>query len=145
MEDQENRLFVRHLRAGYWGLAVFIALGILLESLHAFKAGFYLDVGNETRRLLFRLAHTHGTLLSVINIVYALTIRAYASVKSPLASGCLLVAQLLVPGGFFLGGVWVHGGDPGLGVALVPAGAAALFFAVIIIATRISRSSVQSQ
>jgi hypothetical protein len=137
MDDQDNGIVYRHLRAGYGGLAVYLLLGIFLEALHAFKAGFYLDVGNETRRLLFRLAHTHGTLLAVINIVYALTARTFAKTESPLASACLLSALLLLPGGFFLGGVWTHGGDPGLGVILVPPGALALLIGVIIVARRL--------
>ena len=137
MDDQDNRIVSRHLRAGYGGLAVYLLLGIFLEALHAFKAGFYLDVGNETRRLLFRLAHTHGTLLAVINIIYALTIRAIAKAESPLASSCLLASLLLLPGGFFLGGLWIHGGDPGLGVMLVPPGALALLIGVVIVARRL--------
>jgi hypothetical protein len=40
----------RHFRAGWYGLAVYLTLGIFLEALHATKAGFYLDEGNETRR-----------------------------------------------------------------------------------------------
>ncbi len=137
MDDQDNRIVSRHLRAGYAGLAVYLLLGIFLEALHAFKAGFYLDVGNETRRLLFRLAHTHGTLLAIINIVYGLTVRAAAKAESVLASSCLLVALLLLPGGFFLGGMWIHGGDPGLGVMLVPPGALALLIGIVIVARRL--------
>jgi hypothetical protein len=41
-----------------------------------------------------------------------------------------VAATLLIPAGFFLGGVFVHGGDPGVGVLLVPVGAALLFAAV---------------
>ena len=137
MDDQEDRLALRHLRAGYWGLAAYLLLGIFLETLHAFKAGFYLDVGNETRRLLFRLAHTHGTLLALINIVYGLTVRVVERAKNPVASGCLLSALLLLPGGFLLGGIWVHGGDPGLGVVLVPPGALALLIGVVIVGRRL--------
>jgi hypothetical protein len=66
----------RHLRAGFFGLALYMALGIFLEALHAMKSGMYLDPENETRRLFWRLAHAHGTLLSLVNIAYGLTIRA---------------------------------------------------------------------
>lgn len=136
METPDNRIWQRHLQAGYWGLALYLSLGILLEALHALKAGFYLDVGSETRRLLFRLAHSHGTLLSIVNILYAMTMRAKPETQRPLASGCLLAALLLLPGGFLLGGVWARGGDPGLGVVLVPAGAIALVVGVVSIARR---------
>ena len=35
-----------------------------------------IDVDNETRRLMWRLAHAHGTLLSLLHLVYALTLSA---------------------------------------------------------------------
>ena len=54
-------IVTRHLRIGYWALALFVTMGLLLETLHAFKVGAYLDVQNETRRLMWRLAHAHGT------------------------------------------------------------------------------------
>ncbi|HYQ14246.1 MAG TPA: hypothetical protein VEQ58_00755, partial [Polyangiaceae bacterium] len=57
-----------NLRAGLWALCVCSALGLGLETLHAFKVGLYLDVGNETRRLLWRLAHAHGALLGLLNV-----------------------------------------------------------------------------
>src|SRR5690349_6326308 len=126
LSEQADRLMRRHLSAGWWALGFYLLLGVVLEGLHATKAGLYLDVGNETRRLLFRLAHAHGTLLAIVNILYALTIRVLQSAASPLASGSLFVALLLMPAGFLLGGIWAHGGDPGLGAALVPAGALAL-------------------
>ena len=42
-----------------------------------------------------------------------------------------------MPGGFFLGGVFMYssGGDPGLGIFLVPVGAIALFIAVLLTAS----------
>jgi hypothetical protein len=129
----------RHLRAGWWGLALFVALGVVLELLHAIKAPYYVDAGRETTRLLLRLAHAHGTLLSILNIVYALTIGAAPSTARPSVSAALLAALVLVPGGFFLGGAWAHGGDPGLGVLLVPAGAAVLFIGALIVGRSVTR------
>ncbi len=126
----------RHLRIGFWALGVFIALGALLEGLHATKAGFYLDEGNETRRLLWRLPPAHGTPIALVNIVYGLPVRSHPGTASPLASRCLLAALVLLPAGFFLGGMGARGGDPGLGAALIPAGALALVIAVV----RIARS-----
>ena len=124
----------RHLRAGWIALAVYLTLGIALEALHAFKVGFYLDVGNETRRLLFRLAHAHGTLLAIVNILYGLTVRAVPESGRPLASGALLAALVLLPMGFFAGGIVIHGGDPGLPILLVPAGALALLVGTMVTA-----------
>ncbi len=124
----------RHVRVGFWALGIFIVLGIALEGLHAVKAAYYLDEGNETRRLMWRLAHAHGTLLALVNVVYGLTIRSIPDAATALASRCLVAALVLLPAGFFLGGVGARGGDPGLGAALIPAGALALVIGVVQIA-----------
>lgn len=137
MSGQNERLIRRHLRFGWWALGVYLLLGVFLEAFHAMKAGFYLDVGNETRRLMFQLAHTHGTLLALVNILYALTMRVVDSAANGFASASLLGATLLMPAGFFLGGIWARGGDPGVGAALIPAGALALVVGVAVIATNL--------
>ena len=54
----------------------------------------------------------------------------------------LLGALVLLPLGFFLGGVFIYGGDPGIGVILVPPGALLLFISVLLIA-RASRDSAK--
>jgi hypothetical protein len=131
MMADADALSRRHLRVGYVGLAVFLTFGAVLEALHGFKAGFYLDAGNETRRLMWRLAHAHGTLLSIVHVVYGLTLRAVPGAARPIASSTLTAALLLIAGGFFAGGVSVAGGDPSLGVLLVPAGFVALLVSVV--------------
>lgn len=120
----------RHLRVGFGALALFVSLGLLLEVLHGLKSPLYLDVGNETRRLVWRLAHAHGTLLAILNVVFALVVDRRPEVATPLASRGLLAATVLVPFGFFAGGVVVRGGDPGLPVLLVPIGALCLVAAL---------------
>jgi hypothetical protein len=125
-----------NLRAGFWALAAFSALGLGLETLHAFKLGAYLDAGSETRRLLWRLAHAHGALLGLLNVCYALAARAFPSLGDALASRALLSALLLMPSGFFLGGVFAHGGDPGASVGLAAAGGVALLFGLAKIAAK---------
>ena len=133
----------RHLRAGWWCLLAFLTLGFVLETLHGFKVGFYLDVSNSTRRLMWTLAHAHGALFSVLNVLFALSLRAlpeWSGESRTLASRCLLGALALVPLGFFLGGISIRGGDPGLGVLLVPPGAVLLFVAVYLTA-RATRDS----
>lgn len=127
-----QRYRTRHLRVGWWMLLCFLSLGIALESMHGFKIGWYLDVSNETRRLMWRLAHAHGTLLGLVNIAFAATV-SLVRVDSRMwrvPSSCLLVGGMLLPAGFFLGGLVVYGGDPGLGVLLVPAGAVLLLLGV---------------
>ncbi len=131
----------RHLRFGWWSLLVFLTLGIVLEALHGFKLGWYLDTSNATRRLMWTLAHAHGVLLALVNIAFALTLRWFGdgALRWPrVASACLIGATLTLPGGFFLGGWFVYGGDPGLGVLLVPIGGVLLFVAVLLVARGVS-------
>jgi hypothetical protein len=127
-----------HLCFGWWALLVFLTLGGVLEALHGFKVGWYLDPANAVRRLMWTLAHAHGVLLALVNIAFALTVRAVGGgqpTRLRYASACLFGATLLLPGGFLLGGLFTHGGDPGLGIVLVPVGAVNLFAAVLLTAT----------
>ena len=173
MTDQEDLESVRqHLAFGWWSLLVFLSLGIGLETLHGFKVAWYLDVGMETRRLMWRLAHAHGTFLSLVHIAMAATIYLLGAVSAETklvdkedttveptpkrarrknrkqnatgtatsgrwyhwASRGLYGASIGVPGGFFLGGVVVRGGDPGLGILVLPVAAFVLLFAVFLVA-----------
>ena len=123
MNDPHARLRRRHLRFGWYALLGFASVGALLEALHAFKAGFYLDVGSETRRLMWRLGHAHGVLLGLIHLGFAATLPHTKESSGPRlawASACLIAAGVLLPCGFLLGGVFATGGDPGLPVLLVP-------------------------
>jgi hypothetical protein len=126
-----------HLRFGWWSLFVFATLGLSLELLHGFKVRAYLDVSNETRRLMWTLAHAHGTLLALVHIVFGLCVAAFPDFSARslrLISRALMAASVLLPGGFFLGGIAFYSGDPGLGVLLVPVGAVALLTAVFYLA-----------
>ncbi len=132
-----------HLKFGWWTLALFLAMGIALEVLHGLKLGLYLDVSNETRRLMWTLAHAHGTLVALVNIAFALTLSTLGwgarGDKTPTkglrtVSRCLLAGGLLLPLGFLLGGVWIYDGDPGLGILLVPVGALLLLVGVVLVA-----------
>jgi hypothetical protein len=131
----------RNLRFGWWSLLVFLSLGGCLETLHGFKIGWYVDVGNEMRRLMFTLAHAHGTALALVNIAAGLTARTIPGfeLRSSVAFS-LIWAGILFPAGFFLGGIVTYGGDPGLGIWLVPMAALLLFYAVLRIALDLSRS-----
>ena len=132
----------RNLRFGWWSLLVFLSLGAVLETLQGFKIGWYLDVGNETRRLMFTLAHAHGTLFALVNIAAGLTARTVErfTLRSSV-SFALIWAAILLPSGFFLGGIVIYDGDPGLGVWLVPVGAALLFYSIARIALDLSKRS----
>jgi len=132
----------RHLRFGWWSLLVFATLGLTLEALHGFKVRAYLDASNETRRLMWTLAHAHGIGLALVHLVFGLMLRIAPETTAPNAgtiSLSLIGASVLLPGGFFLGGIAFYSGDPGVGVALVPVGAALLLYAVFAIARAATR------
>jgi len=131
----------RHFRWGWWSILVFATLGLTLEALHGFKVRVYLDTSNETRRLMWTLAHAHGIGLALVHIVFGLMLRVApdtAARNLPTISTSLVAASVLLPGGFFLGGIAFYAGDPGVGIALVPVGAAALLYAVLSIARGIT-------
>ena len=132
---------------GWWSLLVFLALGLVLEALHGFKVGTYLKLSNETRRLMWTLAHAHGTLLGLVHLGFAFTVRSvpdWAPNTRALASGCLTGAGLLMPAGFFLGGVYIYSGDPGLGILLVPLGGLMLLAGVFVTAIAIKKFPIET-
>jgi hypothetical protein len=137
----------RHLRVGWLSLLVFLTLGLALEALHGLKVQAYLNAMNETRRLMWTLAHAHGTLLAVVNLGFAFTVNhvpAWRPRTRTLASCAFIAGSVLMPGGFFLGGVWVYAGDPGLGILLVPVGGLLLFLAVLLTALSLKHFEVQA-
>ncbi len=134
-DDDTRRLAFTHYRWGWVQLLVFLILGSVLETLHGFKAELYLDVSNSTRRLMWSLAHAHGAALAVIHWGFGASLQyvpRWTGRGRLLASRSLSAASVLFPGGFFLGGVFIHAGDPGLGIFLVPVGAAMLATSVLL-------------
>jgi hypothetical protein len=132
--NQEIDFVWRHLRWGWWALLGYLTVGMALETMHGFKLGWYLNTDNETRRLMFTLGHAHGVLLGILNLGFAFTQKVFGKqgASTPrLASQTLIAATILLPLGFLLGGIKVYGGDPGLGILLVPIGAVLLFIAVL--------------
>ena len=136
----------RHLRFGWLTLLVFLTLGLVLEALHGFKVQAYLSVMNETRRLMWTLAHAHGTLLGLAHLGFAFTAQCnpvWTARPRAVASYALVAANVLMPGGFFLGGVWVYAGDPGLGILLVPVGGILLLLAVSLTALSLKHFPIE--
>lgn len=128
----------RHLQFGWTSLLLFVLLGGGLEAMHGFKVDWYLAVGNETQRLLWRLAHAHGTFLSLVHVAFALSLADCA--RAPrLGSACLCSAALAVPLGFLAGAFGVQGGDPGLGIVLVPVGLVLLVVAIVDVLRSLAR------
>jgi hypothetical protein len=115
----------------------------MLEALHGFKVGWYLKPAFETRRLMWTLGHAHGTLLALVNAVFGISLVVLSGdVRRGhrWASPCLMGANVLLPGGFFLGGIYTYSGDPGLGIFLVPLGAIFLLVGVLLTAIACSKS-----
>lgn len=137
----------RHLRLGWWSLLAFTALGFTLEILHAFKIGAYVDVANDTRRLMWTLAHAHGTLLGIVHVIFGIMLRVQTTPQTAvlrIASVSLVAASVLLPAGFFAGGIGFYGGDPGVAaLLLIPTGATALLGAFAGIARISGGSDIQ--
>jgi hypothetical protein len=133
----QGAVVARHLAFGWWLVVASVCLGTLLEALHALKLGFYLDVSNETRRLLWTLGHAHGALLGLVNVVFAVSVPTLPGLTAggrALASRALIAGACLLPAGFFLGGIFVHDGDPGVLVLLAPIGALLVLVGVVTVA-----------
>jgi len=121
------------LRTGWLLLAISLPLGVTLEALHGFKIQTYLS--SDVRREMWRLAHAHGTLLGILCLVSA----ALGETYIPAAIRARVMAMIrggavLMPLGFFLGGVLNSEGDPSLGILLVPPGALLLVVALVRVA-----------
>jgi hypothetical protein len=87
----------RNLRFGWWSLLIFLSLGGGLEILHGFKIGWYVDVANDMRRLMFTLAHAHGTALALVNIAAGLDRAKYQR----LSAAAIGLSQLDLGGNSF--------------------------------------------
>jgi len=128
MPGSEERLARRHRRFGWTALFAWMCGGLVLELFHGFKLGDYLL--DPVRRELWTLAHFHGALLSVVNLVYVRWAEApgTSAVARGRASWALIAGSVLMPVGFLLGGLQHYEGDPGFGIFLAPLGALALLY-----------------
>jgi len=121
------------LRAGWLLLAISLPFGVTLEALHGFKVQAYL--ASDMRREMWRLAHAHGTLLGILCLVSGLLADAHiAEAVRPRVLAMIRWGAVLMPLGFFLGGVLNSEGDPSLGILLVPIGALLLVVALVRVA-----------
>jgi len=118
------------VRAGWLLLAIALPFGVTLEALHGFKVQAYL--ASDMRREMWRLAHAHGTLLGMLCLVSAALAEAYIpeTIRARLLA-MIRWGAVLMPLGFFLGGVLNSEGDPSLGILLVPPGALLLIAALV--------------
>ncbi len=126
----EHKLAPRHGRFGWAWLLLWLLVGFTLEMLHGFKANAYLL--DPIRREFWTLAHFHGVALALVNLIY---VRWAEGNQLPtgqrnLASWALMAGSVLMPLGFFLGGLVHFEGDPGLGIFLAPPGALLILLTV---------------
>jgi hypothetical protein len=118
------------LRTGWLLLAVSLPLGVTLEALHGFKVQAY--VSSEMRREMWRLAHAHGTLLGMLCLVFTLLAEKHLADPARASIAKLIRwGAVLMPLGFFAGGILNSEGDPSLGILIVPIGAAMLIVALV--------------
>jgi hypothetical protein len=143
-----RRVAHKHHLMGWCALLLFLSMGAFLEFLHGFKFSFYLDLNHKLRRELWTLAHAHGTLLALVQIGFAaglLQFGKWTAWRLKLVSFFLLDATVLIPLGFFLGGLTPSESDPWKGIILVPLGALLLFIAIALIIVSSQRSSTGEQ
>jgi hypothetical protein len=114
------------------GIAVWMTFGLLLEGLIGYKTPAYLH--DSVRRELFRLAHAHGTLLSLLLLGLALVCDRFEVKPANIVPMVLRLGVILMPLGFLLGGVWHYESDPGVGIWLVPVAAVMVVFGVVSVA-----------
>ncbi|MBK6424873.1 MAG: hypothetical protein IPF82_01360 [Blastocatellia bacterium] len=118
-----------HSRFAMTLLFVALAFGIVLETLHGFKAVTYLM--DPVRKEFWSLAHFHGIGLALVNLVYrSWAGRTGLGVRNRSVSLSLMAGSVLLPLGFFLAGIAHYGSDPGLGIFLAPVGAALVLYAI---------------
>ena len=98
-------------------MAVWVAFGLVLDTLLGTKQLDYLT--DPMRREMWRLAHAHGVLLSA---VFVLVARLHGFGGRPSPERLMSAGLVLLPTGFFLGGLTPTETDPGAGVWLVPLG-----------------------
>lgn len=125
------------IRQGWISLALWITFGVLLEGLIGFRTPGYLDDG--VRREMFRMAHAHGTLLNLILIGAAICARLNMIRIGRMTSLGLCSAAILLPAGFFFGGLWHFKDEPGPAILLVPIGAIVLLATAIYISLALPR------
>ena len=122
-----------HLRVGAAALFGFAALGVLLESLHAWKASWYLGVAGETRRFLFTLAHAHGVGLGLVNLALAAVLPSLPGALPPLGVALPRRRHAAGAGRLLRRRPLRARRRPGLGALLVPPGALLVVVALALV------------
>jgi hypothetical protein len=117
------------LRQAWIGLAFWMTFGLLLEGLIGYRIPDYLN--DPQRRELFRLAHAHGNVLSLILLASALGLAYGMTEPSRISVWALRIGVVVMPLSFLLAGIWHYSNDPGLAIWLVPAAALLVIFGIV--------------
>ena len=125
------------VRQGLIGIAVWMSFGLLLEGLIAFRVPAYLL--DQVPRELFRLAHAHGTLLSLVIVAVGLCWRSGFIDPPRIAKLALQIGAVLMPVGFLLGGIGHYETDPSPMVFLAPLGGVLVIFGIVACAVSFRR------
>ncbi len=128
-DDSVKRNYTNLLQQAFITLAVWMTFGLLLEGLLGYKIPAYLN--DNLRRELFRLAHTHGALLSIVLIVITVCANAGFIRPNTYAENALRIGSVMMPLGFLLGGIWHFESDPGYLILLAPLGGVIMIFGIV--------------
>lgn len=112
----------------WFGLLFWMSMGLLFEGLIGFRAPVYLQ--DPLRRELFRLAHAHGTILSILLLVVNLYLVRDLITLPRIAIRALQAGVLIMPLGFLLGGAWHYESDPNFLIFLSPLGGLLIIFGI---------------
>lgn len=126
---QQYKNYSGMLKQGFITLAFWMMFGLFLEGLLGYKIPAYLN--DNVRRELFRLAHTHGALLSVLLIIAAICMKLELIKPNEFSKKALRIGTICLPLGFLFGGIWHYESDPGIGILLVPVGAILIIFSIV--------------
>jgi hypothetical protein len=133
MTDKRDHSWVRSAAfQSFVGVAVWLTFGLVLEGFLGYKTPAYLQ--DNVRRELFRLAHAHGTLLSLLLLVSALACDRFDLDVGRAGQVSLRIGVTVLPLGFLMAGVWHYESDPGLAIWLVPVSAVMVLFGLVTIA-----------
>jgi len=117
------------LRQAWIGLAFWMSFGLLLEGLIGYRIPDYLN--DPQRRELFRLAHAHGGVLSLVLLAAAFGLGFGATEAPRKALLALRVGVVVMPLSFLLAGMWHYSNDPGLAIWLVAPAALLVIFGIV--------------
>ena len=137
---RETRLL--HLRWGWWLLAIFGLMGLVLDSFHGFKQPFYVAEDVQLRRLLWMTSHGGGVVLGILNIAFAASLHRFSTGLVCLRSSMgLLAANVAIPSGLFMAGLFLHDDRPGTGLLLFFIGTVLLLGSLLLMAQAGRKSS----